>query len=82
MTTVTYEARPPEEVTKEFLTVTEAAQLARVNEDTIRRWLRNGFVPGAKGGVATAEPDRDRRHWRIPRRALIERLSKMDDVLV
>ncbi len=57
-----------------LITVPEAARLARVNEDTIRRWLRKGFVPGARVGVSDDESVLDRRHWRIPRGEFLERV--------
>ena len=32
--------------TSEFVTVTEAAELARVTESTVRRWIRTGALTG------------------------------------
>jgi hypothetical protein len=49
------------------MTVPEAARMARVNPDTIRRWLRLGYIPAIKGGPPGPPASMDRRHWRIMR---------------
>lgn len=43
----------------ETLLVPEAAERLRVNVDTVRRWLRNGTLRGARPGGTKAG-------WRIP----------------
>ena len=63
-------------VEAELITVPEAAALARVNEDTIRRWLRRGHIrAAAKGGPSNSPISRDRRHWRINRAEFERTLS-------
>ena len=46
---------------EEFLTVEEAAVRLKVEDETIRRWLRSGQLRGLKFG----------RVWRIPASALL-----------
>jgi excisionase family DNA binding protein len=50
----------------EALTVREAAQRLKVNEDTVRRWLTTGKLRGNRLGATRAG-------WRIPARE-VERL--------
>jgi excisionase family DNA binding protein len=47
---------------REYLTTQEAAQLARVVPGTIRRWIREGRLPGANAGreVRVRRADLDR----------------------
>ncbi len=45
---------------KPFLTVEEVAEKLRINEGSIRAWLRSGDLPGVKFG----------RQWRIRREDL------------
>ena len=50
---------------KQFLTAKEAAVLLQHTPRKIREYLRDGLIPGMKLG----------RSWRIPRKALEERLA-------
>jgi excisionase family DNA binding protein len=52
-------------VAERYLTVPEVAEQLRVNEDTVRRWLRDrrlrGFMPGgARGGYRVRESELER----------------------
>ena len=49
----------------ELLTVTEVAALLKLNEQTVRKWLREGRLPGIYLGTRQAG-------WRV-RRADVER---------
>lgn len=51
--------QPPRE-TPDLLTVKEYAELRRVSEETVRRWLRGGKIEATR----TCQP---LGHWRIPR---------------
>lgn len=46
--------------TDELLTVEEGAAYAKIAPKTLRKWLRNGRLPGLRAG----------RHWRVEKRAL------------
>jgi hypothetical protein len=48
-----------------------------VNEDTMRRWLREGFVPGARIGTTGEGSTLERRHWRIPRAAFLKAIGRL-----
>lgn len=56
---------------EEWLTLKEAATALRVSELTLRRWLKQGLIRGAKLPTARAG-------WRIPRRE-IERLLRLPE---
>jgi excisionase family DNA binding protein len=45
-----------------ILSVRECADLLRMDEDTLRTWLREGHVAGRKVG----------RKWKIPRTAILD----------
>jgi excisionase family DNA binding protein len=51
---------------EELLTVEEAAHALRVDEDTVRLWLRTDQLPGYKLGKS----------WRIPRSSLLDFLRQ------
>lgn len=46
---------------EELLTVPEVADMLRLNEQTVRRWLRDGTLPGFRLG------HNRKAGWRIPR---------------
>lgn len=52
-----------------MLTVREAAELAHVDQSTIRRWVRDGSLPALKLG------DYDNAPVRIPVSALLDRMT-------
>jgi excisionase family DNA binding protein len=52
----------------EVLTVEQAAELLRVDADTVRTLAREGKIPGRKVG----------RHWRFSRAAVLEWLAGSD----
>ena len=55
-------------MTRDILTVREAADYLRISEDTVRRLLRAGRLPGRKVGL---------RQWRIRRVDLDEFLGPL-----
>jgi len=57
---------------KEWLTLREAAEMLRVSEFTLRRWLQRGLIRGVKLPTSRAG-------WRIPR-SEIERLLRLDEL--
>lgn len=62
-----------EQQTNELLTVQEVAQRLRVNEATVRRWIKNGSLAAVK------LPHRGKREiYRIRRSTLDAVLNKMD----
>lgn len=55
------EVRVPEESPPRWMTVQEVAELFRVNEETVRRWIRGGDLAvldlGGKAGYRIAHED-------------------------
>lgn len=53
----------------DLVTLREAGEMLRVSGNTMRRWLRLGYVPGAKPG----------RDWRIRRVDVEKLLEEVND---
>lgn len=54
-------------MSRELLTVEEAAERLKMNPQTVRRWIRQGLLPAAKIG---------RKEWRIDEADLLPALAR------
>src|SRR5437868_1564870 len=73
-----YPRRVGEPPFKHLLTVNEVSDLLGVRRETVRRWLREGRLPGVHLGAALHFRDGGSAAWRIPAEVIAQIMDQIN----